>query len=98
MLKINNFLIKSNLKRSFKEYKSKLLFSFMVGVLIGSIPYLYKSIEHFRIQKIIQKELEMKIQNKEKICKNNNSDYEKFLSLGFPNTAIEKFNICMKGK
>ena len=98
MLKINNFLIKSNFKSNFKEYKSKLLLSFVVGVLIGSIPYLYKSIEKFRIQKIIQKELEIKIQNKEKICKNNNSDYKKFLSLGFPNTAIEKFNICMKVK
>ena len=26
----------------------------------------------------------------------NNSDYKKFLSLGFPKTAIEKFNICMQ--
>ena len=26
----------------------------------------------------------------------DNSDYQKFLSLGFPKTAIEKFNICMK--
>ena len=34
--------------------------------------------------------------NKEKICKTENSDYKKFLSLGFPKTAIEKFNICMK--
>ena len=35
---------------------------------------------------------------KEKICKDDNSDYRKFLSLGFPKTAIEKFNICMREK
>ena len=98
MFKINQFLKFFNLKSNFKKYKSKLLFSFMVGLFIGSIPYFYKSIESFRIQKLIQKEIKIKIQNKEKICKNNSSDYKKFLSLGFPNTAIEKFNNCMKEK
>ena len=36
------------------------------------------------------------IEKKEKICKEEESDYKKFLSLGFPKTAIEKFNFCMK--
>ena len=27
-----------------------------------------------------------------------NSEYKKFLSLGFPKTAIEKFNICIQEK
>ena len=38
----------------------------------------------------------MQIQIKEKICKDESSDYKKFLNLGFPKTAIEKFNNCMR--
>ena len=38
----------------------------------------------------------IQIQYKAKVCKEENSEYEKFLNLGFPKTAIEKFNICMK--
>ena len=38
----------------------------------------------------------MQIKNKEKICKDDNSDYKKFINLGFPKTAIEKFNLCMR--
>ena len=50
----------------------------------------------YRVQKLIQEQRYIDIQNKEKICKNGNSDYKKFLNLGFPKTAIEKFNICMQ--
>ncbi len=63
---------------------------------MGSLPFIYQSIESFRLQKLIQEQRKIEMQNKEKICKNNNSDYKKFLNLGFPKTAIEKFNICMK--
>mgnify|MGYP004163687977 CR=1 FL=1 len=38
----------------------------------------------------------IQIQYKAKVCKEEKSEYEKFLNLGFPKTAIEKFNICMK--
>ena len=98
MSKVSNFLVISNLKSHLKRYKSALLYSFMIGLLMGAIPYLYKSKENFRVQKLIQEQRKIQIQNKEKICKKDNSDYEKFLSLGFPKTAIEKFNICMKKK
>ena len=70
----------------------------MIGLVIGSTPFLIKYKENLRIQKLIQEQRKIQIQNKEKICKAENSEYEKFSSLGFPKTAIEKFNICMKAQ
>ena len=49
-------------------------------------------------QLLIQEQTKIKIQNKEKICKDNSSEYKKFLNLGFPKTAIQKFKNCMKEK
>ena len=60
------------------------------------MPFIYKYKESLEVQKLIEEQRKIDLQNKEKICKQNNSDYKKFLSLGFPKTAIEKFNICMK--
>ena len=91
-----NFFEKSYLTSYLKNYKSALLYSFMIGLIMGSIPFIYKFKESFRIQKLLQEERKIQIQKREKICKKENSDYEKFLSLGFPETAIEKFNICMQ--
>ena len=96
MFNTNNFFEKINLKSNLKRYKSTLIYSFIVGSLMGSLPFIYKTKENFRIQKLIQEQRRIEIQNKEKICKEDNSDYQKFLSLGFPKTAIDKFNICMK--
>ena len=96
MFQENNFFSTLNLKSTFRKHQSKLICAFMVGVIIGSIPFIYKYKESMRVQKLIQKQRKMEIQKKEKICKNNNSDYKKFLNLGFPKTAIEKFDICMK--
>ena len=96
MPKKNNFLIQTNLKSTLKTYKKELVYSFIVGLVMGSIPLIHKSIENFRIQKLIEDERKIQIEKKAKICKEEESDYKKFLSLGFPKTAIEKFNICMK--
>ena len=96
MLKVKNFLIENNFIKELKRYKSKLAFSFMFGLIVGSLPFIYKIQENFRIQKLIQEQRQIQNQNKQKICKGYNSDYEKFMSLGFPKTAIEKFNICME--
>ena len=98
MISIDDFLVKINLKSYFKRYKSALTCAFVIGLFIGSIPFISKSKENFRVQKLIQEQRQKQNENKEKICKGYNSDYEKFLSLGFPKTAIEKFNICMKEK
>ena len=98
MFKINSFLVENNLINDLKRYKSKLAYSFMIGFFIGSLPFIYKVTESFRMQKLIQEQRKRQNENKEKICKDDNSDYRKFLSLGFPKTAIEKFNLCMEEK
>ena len=98
MFKANSFLVENNLINDLTRYKSKLAYSFMIGFIIGSLPFIYKIKESFRVQKIIQEQRQIQNQNKEKICKGYSSDYQKFLTLGFPKTAIEKFNICMKKK
>ena len=96
MFKINSFLKENNLINDLKRYKSNLAYSFMIGLIIGSLPFIYRFTENFRVQKLIQEQRQRHNENKEKICKGYNSDYEKFLSLGFPKTATEKFNICMQ--
>ena len=98
MFEISSFLDNSNIKNYLKRYKLALIYSFMVGLIVGSIPFFYKLNENFKVQKLIQEQSKIKMQKKEKICKNDNSDYKKFLSLGFPKTAIKKFNNCMKEK
>ena len=98
MFKKSNFLVISNLQICLKRYKSAITYPFIIGLLIGSIPFILKYKKNFKEQKLIQEQRKIQIQNKEKLCKQDNSDYDKFLSLGFPKTAIEKFNICMKEK
>ena len=93
---MNQFFEKSNLKNIFKKYKLAFISSFCVGVLISAIPYIYQYIDNWRTEKLIQEEKEIQIKEKEKKCKDNNSDYSKFLNLGFPDTALAKFNLCMK--
>ena len=70
----------------------------MIGSIMGSIPFIYKFNESLRVYKLMEKQRKTKIQNKTKICKEENSEYRKFLSLGFPKTAAEKFDICMQEK
>ena len=98
MFNIRSVLIKSNLKSYLKRYKLALTLSFMIGSVIGSIPFIKKTNEGFKVQKLMEERRKIQIQKKAKLCKKENSEYEKFLSLGFPKTAIEKFNICMKEK
>ena len=98
MFQINNFLDKSKIKNYLKSYKLALIYSFIDGLIIGSIPFFYKLNKNLRVQKLIEEQSKLKIQYKEKICKNDNSEYKKFLSLGFPKTAIQKFKNCMKEK
>ena len=95
-MKLNNFFAKISLKNQFKEYKSAFALSFIIGVFIATIPHIYQFIENLRNDILIQEQIKIKIQNKEKACKDYNSDYNKFLNLGFPETATKKFNTCMK--
>ncbi len=98
MFEISSFLDKSKIKNYLKSYKLALIYSFIVGLIMGSIPFFYKLNENYRVKKLIQEQNKIIIQNREKICKDKNSEYKKFLSLGFPKTAIEKFNNCMQEK
>ena len=98
MVDKSNVLIKNHLKNHLKRYKSALIYSFIIGLVMGALPFIYKYNERLKIQKLIQEQRKLKIQYKEKICKNDNSEYKKFLSLGFPKTAIQKFKNCMKEK
>ena len=98
MFEISSFIEKSNIKNYLKKYKLVLICSFIFGLIIGSIPFFYKLNENLRVQKLIKEQRKLKIQYNEKICKNDNSEYKKFLSLGFPKTAIQKFKNCMKEK
>ena len=98
MFKTKELFIKSNLKSYLKRYKLTLIYSFIVGSIMGSVLFIYKSNENFRVQKLMEEQRKIQIQNKAKICKEENSEYKKFLSLGFPKTAIEKFNICIQEK
>ena len=96
MFKVEEFFVKNNLKSDLKRYKSSLTCSFIIGLLLGSIPFINRSKENFKIKKLMQEQKQIEIQNREKICKNNNSDYKKFVRLGFPKTAIQKLYTCMK--
>lgn len=96
MFKVSSFLVENNLLNDLKRYKSKLAYSFLIGLILGSLPFFYEVTERLSVQKLIQEQRQRQIENKEKICKGDNSDYKKFLSLGFPKTAIEKFNICVQ--
>ena len=96
MFKVSSFLVENNLLNDLKRYKSKLAYSFLIGLILGSLPFFYEVTERLSVQKLIQEQRQRQIENKEKICKGDNSDYKKFLSLGFPKTAIEKFKICMQ--
>ncbi len=98
MMKMNDLLVKSNIKNYLKKYKWAIQYSFIVGFFMGSLPFIYKSLATFRVKKLIQEQRKIEMQNKEKICKEENSDYKKFLNLGFPKTAMEKFKICMNEK
>ena len=96
MYKVFSIYVENNLKHELKKHKSKLVYSLLIGLIIGSLPTINKMKENFGVQKLIKEQRQIQNQNKEKICKGDNSDYKKFLNLGFPKTAVKKFNICIK--
>ena len=87
-----------SVENNFRKYKLSFLVSFSIGVLVSTLPYIYKVIENIRIEQSIREERQVKMKKKEKKCKDNNSEYIKFINLGFPETAMAKFNICMEEK
>ena len=57
MFKVNSFLIENNLKNDLKRHKLKLIYSFMIGLFIGSLPTINKVKENFRVQKLIEEQI-----------------------------------------
>ena len=62
-----------------KKYKSALVYPFMIGLVLGTLPFIKKYKENFKVQKLIQEQKKIQFETKEKICKDDNSDYKKFL-------------------
>ena len=81
-----------------RKYKLGFISSFFIGVLITTITHTYKFIDNYKMETLIKKERKLQLKKKEEKCKNKNSDYAKFVDLGFPKTAISKFNDCMQEK
>ena len=79
-----------------KKYKLGFISSFFIGVLITTISRTYKLIDNYKMETLIKKERKLQLKKKEEKCKDKNSDYAKFVDLGFPKTAISKFNLCME--
>lgn len=94
---IKHIFAKNSFGYYFKKYKLAFASSFSIGVLISTIAYSFKFIDKYKAKKFLT-ESELKTKQMEKNCKDEYSDYAKFLNLGFPNTAMEKFNYCMKEK
>ena len=92
---MKNLFTTENLKDLLKK---KSFISYLLFVLISTIPYINKLIANLKVERLIEKERQMIFKEKEKKCKGINSSYNKFLNLGFPKTAISKFNICMNEK
>ena len=60
---------KSNLKNHLKKNKSVLIYSFMVGLVMGSIPFIYKSYKIFRVQKLIKEQQKIKFKLEKKYAR-----------------------------
>ncbi len=81
-----------------RKYKLGFISSFLIGVLITTITHTYKFIDNNKMETLIKKERKLQLKKKEEKCKDKNSDYRKFADLGFPKTAISRFNLCMQEK
>ena len=70
-------------------------YSFFVGVLLSSIPYLVNLNKRIRQYKMNQIEIENLRLREEERCKGKDSLYRKYFNLGFPETAKDEFNKCV---
>ena len=91
-------MIKNILIDNSRKYKLAFISSFSIGELIATITHTYNLIENYKMETWIKKEIKLQLKKKEEKCKDKNSDYAKFVDIGFPKTAITKFNVCMQEK
>ena len=93
---MNNYIENLNIKRNLTKNRSAIISSFLVGVTISSIPFIKNILVEFNYRKSVLLEKEMMIKAIENICKSDDSNYSKLYNLGFPLTAQEEFDNCMK--
>ena len=93
---MNYFIENLNIKRNLTKKRSAIISSFLVGVTISSITFIKTTLEEFNYRKSILLEKEMKIKVIENLCKSDDSNFLKLYNLGFPLTAQEEFDNCMK--
>ena len=73
-----------------------MILSFFIGTTISSLPFIFHFLESFKNEKLLYKEMIIEQRKIENICKNSDSQYAKLLNLGFQNSAIDKYNECIK--
>ena len=93
---MNYFIENLNIKRSLTKKRSAIISSFLVGVTISSITFIKTTLDEFNYRKSVLLEKEMTIKAIENLCKSDDSNYLKLYNLGFPLTAQEEFDNCMK--
>ena len=93
---MNNYIENLNIKRNLTKNRSAIISSFLVGVTISSITFIKTTLDEFNYRKSVLLEKEMTIKAIENLCKSDDSNYLKLYNLGFPLSAQEEFDNCMK--
>ena len=93
---MNYFIENLNIKRNLTKNRTAIISSFLVGVTISSITFIKTTLDEFNYRKSVLLEKEMTIKAIENLCKSDDSNYLKLYNLGFPLSAQEEFDNCMK--
>ena len=95
---MKNYIQKVDFKNYLEQNITAIVFSFFVGVAISFIPFFNILIETNRSERIFQLEREIAIKKIQDKCQDLDSEYKKLFYLGFPESALVKFNQCVKEK
>ena len=79
----------------FRQNMSAMIFSFLVGTGISTIPFAINLIENIRNDRVVLIKNELKMESIKSICKNSNSKYTKLLNLGFSESALISYESCI---
>tara|TARA_B100000945_G_scaffold312193_1_gene306422 strand:- start:1859 stop:2152 length:294 start_codon:yes stop_codon:yes gene_type:complete len=93
---MKNYISSLDFNINLKKNISAIIYSFFIGVGISSIPFFYNLIESIRSERLVHIEKEIQIQKIKDQCRNKNSNYTRILNQGFPDSALEKFYICIE--
>ena len=93
---MNYYIENMNIKRNLTKSRSAIITSFLIGVTISGIPFVKNTLDELNYRKSVLLEKEMTIKAIENLCKSDDSNYLKLYNLGFPLSAQEEFDNCMK--